>query len=73
MKKNGVKFAGFYGSVGDRVKQYLNSKGIKGAGDLVAMIAQPIAEVVDKVAKTNLKGCRGCTKQKDNWNEKFPI
>lgn len=45
-----------------------------GIGDLVAIGAQPIAKVIDKVAggKTNLQNCGGCNQRKDNLNKMVP-
>lgn len=37
-------------------------------GDAVAVIAQPIAQVVDAVAGTNLQNCGGCQQRQQAWN-----
>lgn len=39
-----------------------------GLGDAVALVAQPIARVVDAVAKTDLQNCGGCAERKARWN-----
>ena len=46
---------------------------IRGAGDIVAIIAQPIARVIDSVAGTNLQGCGGCAGRRDALNKAFPL
>lgn len=43
-----------------------------GLGDRVERIAQPIARVIDKVAGTNIQGCKACQKRKEYLNKKFP-
>lgn len=44
----------------------------RGLGDRVERIAQPIAKVIDKVAKTNIRECGGCKKRRDALNKMFP-
>ncbi len=39
-----------------------------GLGDRVERIAQPIARVIDKVAGSNIQGCRACQKRKEWLN-----
>lgn len=43
-----------------------------GLGDAVAILAQPVAKVVDAIAGTNLKNCLSCAERKANWNQSFP-
>ncbi len=38
-------------------------------GDKIAAIAQPIARGIDAVAGTNVAGCGGCKKMRDNLND----
>lgn len=45
----------------------------KGAGDLVAMVAQPIAVAIDAVAGTNLKKCKGCSDRREALNKAMPF
>ena len=45
---------------------------IRGLGDVVAKVAQPIAKVIDKIAKTNIQGCGGCARRQEYLNKKFP-
>jgi len=40
-----------------------------GLGDLVERVAQPIAKIIDKVAKTKIKECGGCKKRKEYLNK----
>ena len=37
-------------------------------GDYVAMVAQPVARIIDAVARTNVEGCKGCQKRKEKLN-----
>lgn len=46
---------------------------IKGLGDLVARVANPVAGVIDKVAGTNLKGCGGCKGRRETLNRVVPF
>lgn len=43
-----------------------------GLGDAVAVVAQPIARVIDAVAGTNLKECGGCAKRRAALNAMVP-
>ena len=52
------------------IRQKLN---IKGAGDVVKIVAQPIAKVIDAVAGTNLQTCGGCEQRRQSLNKKFPL
>lgn len=42
--------------------------GGKGLGDVVHAIAQPIAQAIDSVAGTKIKGCGACAKRRANLN-----
>lgn len=46
---------------------------IRGAGDVVAMVAQPIAKGLDKVLGTDLQNCGGCKKRQDALNKAMPL
>ncbi len=46
---------------------------IKGAGDLVAAVAQPIAGAIDKVFKTKVKTCSACAKRREMLNMLVPF
>lgn len=46
---------------------------MKGLGDAVAKVAQPIAGAIDKVFKTNVKGCSACAKRRDMLNQLLPF
>lgn len=37
-------------------------------GDLIALVAQPIARGIDSVFATNLRGCPGCKTMQNNLN-----
>ena len=46
---------------------------MRGLGDAVALIAEPIAAAMDHVAGTRLKGCSGCAKRREFLNQKVPF
>ena len=46
---------------------------ITGAGDAFALIAQPAAKLIDKVAGTDLANCLPCKKRRADWNKAFPF
>ncbi len=46
---------------------------VRGLGDVAYGIAQPVAKVVDRVFKTDLKNCGGCKSRREKWNEKYPF
>ena len=41
---------------------------ISGLGDAIALIARPIAGIIDRVAGTNLRNCGGCQRRRENLN-----
>lgn len=51
----------------------IEPKRLRGLGDVVAIVAQPIAQVVDKVAGTKLTKCGGCKRRREKLNAAFPI
>ena len=48
-------------------------KPLAGLGDLVAIIAQPIARALDKTLGTDLKNCSGCCGRQQWLNKKLPF
>jgi len=46
---------------------------MKGIGDLVAVVAQPIAKAIDSVAGTKISTCGGCQKRKEFLNRAVPF
>lgn len=46
---------------------------LRGLGDVVYLVAHPIAVAVDKVAGTKLQTCGGCAKRREKWNQKVPL
>jgi len=48
-------------------------QGVQGLGDLVHKIANPIAKAIDAVAGTNIQGCGGCAKRREQLNKIAPI
>ena len=57
----------------DRILATCPDPGLRGLGDLVAKVAQPIARAIDKVAGTNLKDCAGCAKRRNALNAILPF
>ena len=45
----------------------------RGLGDVVAIVAQPIAKGLDTVFQTNLADCAGCKGRQTQLNQKFPL
>ncbi len=52
-------------------KTFVKAK-IKGLGDVVEKIADPIARLSDRVFKTKIKGCSACAKRKEMLNHLIP-
>lgn len=46
---------------------------LTGAGDLVALVAQPVAKAVDAVLGTKLSTCTPCKKRQDALNRVLPL
>ena len=46
---------------------------LRGMGDLLAMVAQPIAGAVDAVLGTNIKECSGCARRRKLLNTVMPL
>lgn len=46
---------------------------LRGLGDAVAVVAQPIARVIDSVLGTNVQGCGGCKARQAALNKAFPL
>lgn len=46
----------------------MNEKKLGGAGDLVALVAKPIAKVIDAVTGTKLAQCGGCASRQARLN-----
>lgn len=49
-----------------------NVKATRGAGDAVALVAEPIARLSDRVLKTKIGGCSACRKRKEMLNHLIP-
>jgi hypothetical protein len=46
---------------------------MRGAGDIVAAVAQPVARVIDGAFGTDLANCSGCQDRRDWLNKKLPF
>ena len=51
----------------------VSAKKYRGLGDVVHAVAQPVATVLDAVLGTHIKGCRGCAKRREEWNQAVPF
>lgn len=45
----------------------------RGAGDVVAVLAMPIAKVIDLALGTDLQNCGGCEQRQEALNELIPL
>lgn len=55
-------------------KLYVRNKaGMRGLGDAVAFLAEPIAGALDATVGTKLKGCSACAKRKEMLNQLLPF
>ena len=54
-------------------KLFVKRQPMRGMGDAVARVAQPIAGVIDKVFKTHVKSCGGCAKRREMLNTLMPF
>lgn len=57
----------------DKYANTYATSSIKGAGDVVYKVAQPIAKVLDKALGTNIAGCGGCKKRREWLNKNIPF
>lgn len=46
---------------------------LRGLGDAVAVVAQPIARMIDSVLGTNVQGCGGCKARQAALNKVLPF
>jgi len=58
----------------DEIKKWRRPrKSIKGLGDVVELIAQPIAQTIDKILKTEVASCNTCKQRKEYLNKLLPF
>lgn len=50
-----------------------NRTKLRGLGDVVHLVAQPIARAIDHVAGTHLQDCVGCEKRREKLNKAIPF
>ncbi|MDE2106725.1 MAG: hypothetical protein KGL39_56440 [Patescibacteria group bacterium] len=55
------------------MKRYPPSEPMRGLGDMVAKVAQPVARAIDAVAGTKIANCGGCAKRQDALNKAIPF
>ena len=49
------------------------SNQVRGLGDIVYKVANPIARAIDRVAGTKIQGCGGCAKRREALNKAMPF
>ena len=59
--------------VTERTTNPVEPSPVRGLGDLVARIAEPIAGAIDAVAGTHIKGCGGCARRREKLNAALPF
>lgn len=55
------------------VQRLIAKMKLQGAGDVVALVAQPIAKAIDAVARTKISSCPSCSSRRTSLNRAFPI
>ena len=60
-------------ALGDCEKQESPPAELRGLGDAVAVVAQPIARVIDRAFGTNVQGCGGCKARQAALNKSIPF
>ena len=48
-------------------------RNIRGLGDAVAILAQPVARIIDAVAGTSIRTCGDCQKRREAMNRAVPF
>jgi len=54
-------------------KRWKRPRKVLGLGDLVEVIAKPLAHAIDAVVNSNLRNCGGCKARRDKLNELVPF
>ncbi len=54
-------------------KQAPQSFQMMGAGDAFALVAQPVAKLIDSIAGTDLANCLPCKNRRAAWNKAIPF
>lgn len=49
------------------------TEAVRGMGDVVHMVLNPIAGFIDNLAGTNLQGCGGCAQRQADLNKAMPL
>ncbi len=57
----------------NRYQRRDTAKSVKGVGDIVAKLAQPIARSIDRVLGTDIEHCGGCQRRKEKLNKLMPF
>lgn len=47
----------------------VSAKKYRGLGDVIEVIAQPIAKGIDYIFDTNLQNCESCKDRREKWNK----
>lgn len=54
-------------------KRWRRPRKLRGLGDAVAVVAEPVARILDALAGTRVSGCGGCEKRRQQLNEWLPF
>lgn len=57
----------------ERLAQKAAKSKITGMGDLVAIVAQPTAKIIDFAIGTDIANCTPCKKRREKWNKVIPF
>lgn len=52
---------------------HVASKKLRGLGDVVEVLAKPIARGIDKLAGTDIENCEGCAERRERLNRAVPF
>lgn len=68
---NGLQFSNdeFDDNVCRNTPNIVCTESLRGAGDVVHQVLNPISKVVDSLFGTNTQGCSGCYKRQNNLNK----
>jgi hypothetical protein len=55
------------------IERLIQKARARGAGDLVAAVAQPVARAIDRAFGTHVADCGGCKQRQEALNKAFPF
>jgi len=51
----------------------VSARHYRGLGDVVEVVAKPVARLIDRVAGSDLEHCSGCAARRDRLNRRFSL